>query len=138
MNVDALAAELARLPHGEAFRYVTRVTGLETGAWAEGVWALDGSEWFFAAHFPGEPVVPGVLLGEAMAQMAGIALGSEGMRLARVDVKFPGAARPPAEIALRARLTRQIGPMALFDVSATCAGATVAAGQVTLAGGGRS
>lgn len=136
MNAEALAAELARLPHGEAFRYVTRVTGLETGVWAEGVWVLDGNEWFFAAHFPGEPVVPGVLLAEALAQTAGIALGREGMRLARVDVKFPGAARPPTQVVLKARLTRRIGPMALFDVSATCAGATVASGQVTLAGGG--
>src|SRR5688572_11586617 len=42
---------LARLPHGEAFRFVSRVTLVTDGESAEGVWDLTGNEPFFAGHF---------------------------------------------------------------------------------------
>ena len=42
---------------------------------SEAVWAVDGSEPFFAGHFPGNPLIPGVLLGEALAQAAGLVAG---------------------------------------------------------------
>src|SRR4051794_22022268 len=78
-NAPAQAAAtpdyLSRLPHGDAFRFVSRVTQVSEGQSAEGVWDLSGNEPFFAGHFPGQPLVPGVLMAEALAQISGLAAG---------------------------------------------------------------
>jgi len=125
---------LSRLPHGEAFRFVTRVTQVTEGESAEGVWDLGGSEPFFAGHFPGQPLVPGVLMAEALAQVSGLAAGvSAGQgRLAHVDVRFERPVNPPAQIRLRSRLTRTIGTLRQFDVVASVGNTDVARGTVAL------
>src|SRR5688572_29011127 len=89
---------LARLPHRDPFRFVSRMVRVTDGQSAEAVWQLTGSESFFAGHFPGNPLVPGVLIAEALAQVSGLAAGvssGEG-RLARVDVRFEQPVVPPA------------------------------------------
>ncbi len=132
------AAMIGRLPHGPEFRFVTSAERVEPGVSAEGSWMVRGDEPFLAAHFPGDPIVPGVLLAESLAQVAGIAgfaATDDGAsaRLAHVDVKFPAAARPPGEVRLSARLMRSMGPLRLFEVRATFNDVVVAAGTVTLA-----
>jgi len=62
------------LPHREPFLMVDRVDDLKEGAYAKGVKAVSGNEWFFQGHFADYKVMPGVLIVEAMAQMGGIAL----------------------------------------------------------------
>ena len=104
------------------------------GQSAEAVWQLTGSEAFFAGHFPGKPLVPGVLITEALAQVSGLAAGvssGEG-RLARVDVRFEQPVVPPAEIRLESRHTRTIGTLRQFDVTASVGPAVVARGTVAL------
>jgi 3-hydroxyacyl-[acyl-carrier-protein] dehydratase len=129
---------LARLPHGESFRFVTRVERVTDGESAEAVWALSGQEPFFAGHFPGRPLVPGVLMAEALAQTAGLAAGQGGGgegRLAHVDVRFEQPVAPPAEIRLQARLTRTMGGLRQFDVTALVGTAVVARGTLALSFG---
>ena len=129
------ADPVARLPHGDAFRFVTRVTEVKEGHSAKGVWAVTGKEHFFAGHFPGRPVVPGVLLAEALAQISGLSTvwpaGTE-VRLAHADVRFDQAVVPPAEIVLESRFVREMGTLRQFEASATAGGAVVARGTIAL------
>lgn len=137
-SVDCEAA-LAALPHADPFRFVTRVTAIEPGR-ANGVWVVRGDEDFFQGHFPNNPIVPGVLIGEALAQISGIICGVtnangrpfEG-RLAQIDVKFLLAVIPPAEIELKSELTRSLEPLHQFAVEARVHETIVARGTVTLA-----
>jgi len=69
------------LPHRYPFLFVDRITELELGKRVVGIKNVSVNEPFFQGHFPGNPVMPGVLIIEAMAQVGGV--------LARLSV--PGA-----------------------------------------------
>jgi 3-hydroxyacyl-[acyl-carrier-protein] dehydratase len=125
---------LQKLPHRDPFRFLSRVTQLKAGETGEAVWSLSGTEPFFAGHFPGNPLVPGVLMAEAMAQLSGLVgpTASNQGKLVHVDVRFDHPVAPPAEIILRARHLRTIGMLQQFEVSASVGTETVARGMLTL------
>lgn len=122
------------LPHRPPFRFVTRVDELERCVCAKGVWTVRGDEDFLAGHFPGEPVVPGVLIGEALAQLCGVVGVERGAagRLAQIDVRFRVPVAPPAEIELISRFVRSLGQVSMYDVLARVGGTVVAEGAIVL------
>ena len=65
------------LPHRAPFLLVDRIDELEPGKRAVGVKAVTYNEPFFAGHFPQEPVMPGVLICEALAQVGAVAILSQ-------------------------------------------------------------
>ncbi len=60
------------LPHRYPFLFVDRITELEPGERVVGIKNVTGNEPFFQGHFPGNPIMPGVLIIEAMAQVGGV------------------------------------------------------------------
>ena len=123
------------LPHRAPFIFIDEVLELRPGEFALCRKTFPRDEPFFAGHFPGEPIVPGVILAEALAQTAGIAGGGEGraFRLTAIKaMKFPAAVRPQEEITLRAKKRGVVGGLWQFDVVARVGERVVAEGAIVL------
>ena len=94
----------------------------------------------FAGHFPDNPLVPGVILTEALAQTAGIAAASGYPENAKPlfllsairTMKFLRAVRPEEQIDLRAEKLAQVDDLVQFKVEASVKGVRVAEGQLVL------
>src|ERR1043165_8638742 len=116
MNPEALAEALARLPHGPEFRFVDRLRELDPGKSGVGEYRVRGDEPFLRGHFPGDPLMPGVLLVEAVAQLAGVVAQNDpdvlplaGLKLTALRaVKILGTARPGETLRLEARIVGRL------------------------------
>ena len=62
------------LPHKYPFLLVDRITDIQEGKYAKGIKNVTINEPFFQGHFPGNPIMPGVLIVEAMAQVGAVAI----------------------------------------------------------------
>jgi 3-hydroxyacyl-[acyl-carrier-protein] dehydratase len=131
------------LPHQPPMRLVDEVTELVPGARAAGGRRAAPTDFYFDGHFPGNPVVPAVILVELLAQVGGLAAGApaegeEGrplqLRVAGLGpFKFPAAAAPGSYLEARARVLGRLGGLYKIEGEVTADGRTVAIGSVTLA-----
>lgn len=105
-------------------------------------YALPPDAPFLAGHFPGDPMMPGVLLVEAAAQLAGVVAQSDpgvpplaGMKLTAIRMaKIQGTARPGDVVTLHARVLGRMGGLIHAQATASVRGAIVMRCEVTLAG----
>ena len=128
------------LPHRPPFIFVKEVVDCDPGQSVHARTSFDAKDAMFGGHFPSNPIVPGVILTEALAQAAGIAAAavySENERplflLSAIrTMKFLQAVRPGERIDLRAEKIAATEGLIQFKVMASVEGATVAEGQLVL------
>ena len=134
------------LPHRYPFLLVDRVVELEPHKRVRAIKNVTFNEPFFQGHFPGRPVMPGVLVIEAMAQAGGLltqlSLGDgekpEGQLfyLVKVDTcRFNRMVVPGDQLDMEVKLKRQIRNMALYECCARVDGAIVASASILCAEG---
>ena len=141
MNED-LTAALDLLPHGSEFRFLDRLLSLEPGKSGAGEYAVRDDEPFLRGHFPGRPMMPGVLLVEAAAQLAGVVAQSDpaipplpGLKLTAIrGAKILGSAKPGEIIRFEARLLGRMGNLVQAQATASINARTVLQVELTLAG----
>lgn len=129
------------LPHRYPFLLVDRIVELEPGVRAVGLKNVTINEWFFQGHFPGLPVMPGVLIVEALAQVAGVAVmaGADAKEqriglFAGIDgFRFRKPVRPGDSLRLEATITRARGALGKASARALVDGEVVAEGELLFA-----
>jgi len=139
--MDALSHALSFLPHGPEFRFLDRLLSLEPGRLGQSEYSLRGDEPFLRGHFPNQPLLPGVILIEAAAQLAGVVAQSDpaipplpGLKLTAVRAKILGTARPGERVTFEAQITGRMGSLIQAQTRATCAGRVVLQADLTLSG----
>lgn len=133
---------LAFLPHGPEFRFVDRLTELDPGKSGRAEYTLRENENFLRGHFPGAPIMPGVLVVEACAQLAGVVAQSDPARAPLQDLKLTairsakilGGVLPGETLQLEARVTGRMAGLVQVSVSARVGDRVVLQGEVTLSG----
>ena len=128
------------LPHRYPFLLVDRITGGEAGAWCEGIKCVTANEPFFQGHFPGKPIMPGVLILEALAQTGAVAILSLPENRGKLalfggvkSARFKKQVVPGDVLQLRCELTRQVGPVGFGTAVAQVDGKIAAQAELTFA-----
>jgi 3-hydroxyacyl-[acyl-carrier-protein] dehydratase len=125
------------LPHRYPFLLVDKIVDLKPGESAMGVKNVTINEPFFQGHFPGQPIMPGVLVIEAMAQVAGVMAFSSGMEGKSVffmsidNAKFRRPIVPGDQVMLEIKVLKQRGNVWRFSGAATVDGKLVSEAEFT-------
>ena len=133
---------LQLLPHGPSFRFIDAMEALVPGKSGSACYLLRGDEGFLSGHFPGNPIMPGVLMIEAVAQLGGVVAQSDtdipalgDLRLTAVqNAKILGTASPGATIKLTAEVLGRMDGLVMIHGQATVDGQVILTARVTLSG----
>jgi 3-hydroxyacyl-[acyl-carrier-protein] dehydratase len=119
------------IPHRAPFLFVDEVLEVKPGRSARARWTLPPDAPFLAGHFPGRPIMPGVLIVEALAQTGALAVLSEEEHRGRLALfagieraRFRRSVEPGETLDLEVELTRRRGPLGEGDARASVGGAT--------------
>jgi len=128
------------LPHRDPFLFLDEVLELEPGVRVVARKRIREDEWYLAGHFPGRPIMPGVLLVEAMAQTGAVAVLADESNRGKLalfagidDVRFKRIVEPGDEVELTCELERVRGPIGRGKATATVDGELAARGTLTFA-----
>ncbi len=134
---------LQYLPHRYPFLLIDRVLDYEPGKWLEAIKNVTINEPFFPGHFPQNPVMPGVLITEAMAQATGILAlrttntkldGKKLFYLVGIDkARFKQPVHPGDQLHLRVEQLRTSRGIGKFSAEARVAGQRVASAEIMAA-----
>jgi len=128
------------IPHRNPFLLIDRVESLEPGKSAVGYKNVTMNEPFFPGHFPVEPVMPGVLIVEALAQTGAVAILSLESYKGKIayfaginNLKFKKKVVPGDVLKLEVEIIKQKGPVGIGKAVATVDGKIAVTGELTFA-----
>ena len=126
------------LPHRYPFLLVDKILDFEPGKWAEGIKCVSANEMQFLGHFPGNPVMPGVLIIEALAQVGAVCTltvpenrGKLALFGGIKEARFRQQVVPGDVLEMRCEIIRQKGPVGIGKAVATVGGKVAASGELT-------
>jgi len=128
------------LPHRDPFLLLDEVLVLEPGVRVVARKTVRQDEWYLAGHFPGRPIMPGVLMVEAMAQTGALAVLADEENRGKLalfagidDVRFKRIVEPGETLELTCELERVRGPIGRGRATATVDGELAVRGTLTFA-----
>jgi 3-hydroxyacyl-[acyl-carrier-protein] dehydratase len=128
------------IPHRYPFLLIDRILEVEPGVRATGIKCVTINEPFFTGHFPGYPVMPGVLIVEALAQVGTVAMltveanqGKLGFFAGIDNFRFRGQVTPGDTLTLEVVITRMKGSIGKGQATAKVGDKVVAEGELMFA-----
>ena len=126
------------IPHRHPFLLLDYIEDYEPGQYAVGYKCVSYREEFFKGHFPQEPVMPGVLTIEALAQTGAVAILSKEENKGKIAYfggidacKFKGKIIPGDKVRLETRIIKQKGPVGVGEATASVDGKVVVKAKLT-------
>lgn len=128
----------AIIPHRHPFLLIDYVEDYKPGEYAIAYKCVSFREDFFAGHFPQEPVMPGVLIIEALAQTGAVSILSDEANKGKIayfgginKCKFKGKVVPGDTLKLETRIIKSKGPVGIGEAVASVNGKVVASAELT-------
>lgn len=128
------------IPQREPFLMIDEVEAYTPGESAVAYKQVKEEEWYFKGHFPGNPIMPGVLITESLAQTGAVAILSleenkgKNALFGGIDkMKFKKMVVPGDTLKLEVKIIKQKGPIGVGEAIATVEGKLVAKGELTFA-----
>ena len=128
------------IPQREPFLMIDEVESFVPGESAIAYKNVSADEWYFKGHFPGNPIMPGVLITESLAQAGAVAILSmeenkgKNALFGGIDkMKFKKMVVPGDRLKLEVKIIKRKGPIGIGEAIATVDGVLVAKGELTFA-----
>ncbi len=128
------------IPQRDPFLMIDEVEDYVPGESAIAYKYVNENEWYFKGHFPGNPIMPGVLITESLAQTGAVAILSmkenqgKNALFGGIDkMKFKKMVFPGDKLKLEIKIIKRKGPIGIGEAIATVEGKIVAKGELTFA-----